>query len=248
MKVITDIEQGTQQWHDLRRCKVTGTKLENAVGTPLARAQQIAELIAEEGTEQSKVLRPTAEMERGTAEEIFTIKRYEEKFKRKVDRVTMCISDEFPWLAVSPDGLIKDKKGKYSRAVEIKNPDSKTLMFNKMLNLIGMEKLGLGAWSKPTEKNPDIKFTPSSKEPFLGVPADYKWQVVGSFLVNEDLETLDFVISDARFIDDDAKMYIVEVHRGHPLMQEALEEARNLLISFRREWLEYKEIILPTNF
>ncbi len=232
MKVITDIEQGTKEWHDLRRCKITGTKLDDVMGSQLARIQLISELIAEEGTEQSKVLRPTTEMERGTAEEIFTVKRYEEKFKVKVDRVTMCISDEFPWLAVSPDGLIKDKKGKYSRALEIKNPDSKTLIFNKMLNLIGNQELCLT----------------KSKEPFLGVPAEYKWQVVDSFLVNEDLEILDFVISDARFIDEEAKMYVVEVRRDHPLMQEALAQAREALIQFRKDWIRYKEIVLPTNF
>ncbi|MDB5258091.1 MAG: putative Exonuclease [Chitinophagaceae bacterium] len=232
MKVITDIEQGTKEWHDLRRCKVTGTKLDDVMGTKLARTQLIAELIAEEGTEQSKILRPTAEMERGTAEEVFTVKRYEDKLNVKDDRVTMCISDEFPWLAVSPDGLIKDKNGKYTRAIEVKNPDSKTLIFYKMIDLIGLEELGLA----------------KSKEPFSRVPAEYKWQVVDSFLVNEDLETLDFIISDARFIEDDAKMYIVEVKRDDPKLQEAMAQAREELQRFRLDWLRYKEIVLPTNF
>lgn len=233
MKVIKDIEQGTLEWLQLRQGKVTGTRLGDVMGSANDRLKLIAELIAEEGTEQSKVFRPTPEMERGSAEEIFTVKRYEEKFGIKGEKVCICISDEFPWLAYSPDLLIPEGTGKnkkYTKGVEIKNPDSKTMIFYKMSNMIQGIKL------------------PQAKAPFMGVPADYKWQVVDSFLVNEDQQVLDFVISDARFIDDDAKMYVIEVRRDNPLMQQALQEAREELIRFREDWLSYKETILPLNF
>ena len=229
MKVIKDIEQGSQEWHELRRGKVTGTCLADVMGTPLARHQLIAELIAEEGTEQTKVLRPSVEMERGIAEEVFTIKRYEEKFSRKVEKVTICISDDYDWLAYSPDGLILEN-GQYKRGLEVKNPDSKTMIFYKMTNLI-----------------PDIKLS-ASKTPFLGVPNEYKWQVVLSFIVNNQQEVLDFVISDARFIDDEAKMYVIEVRRDNPLLQQAIQEAETQLESFRKEWLKCKELVLLSNF
>ena len=116
MKVIKDIEQGSQEWHELRRGRITGTCLKDVMGTPELQLKLIAELIAEEGTEQSKITRPTPEMERGIAEEVFTIKRYEDKYKRKVEKVTICIHDDYNWLAYSPDGLVKEK-GKYSRGL-----------------------------------------------------------------------------------------------------------------------------------
>ncbi len=230
MKVIKDIEQGSQEWHDLRRCKVTGTKLDDVMGTPLARLQLIAELIAEEGTEQSKILKPTLEMERGNAEEVFAIKKYEAKHLKKVEKITMCISDEFDWFGYSPDGLIKDKKGKYVEGIEVKNPDSKNVIFYKMVNML-----------------PELPVA-KSKQSFLGIPPDYKWQVVASFLVNKDQQKLHFIIHDARFIDDEAKLYIVDVERNDPLLQEAMKEAEQELVRFRKDWLNYKEVVLPSNF
>lgn len=233
MKIIKDIEQGSLEWHQLRQGKVTGTSLADVMGSQQDRLKLIAELIAEEGTEQSKIMRPTPEMERGIAEEVFTVKRYEEKYGIKGEKVCLCISDEFPWLVYSPDLLIPDRKGKYAKytkGVEIKNPDSKTMIFYKMANMIDGLKL------------------PAYKTPFLGVPAEYKWQVVLSFIVNDEQEILDFVISDARFIDDDAKMYVIEVRRDNPLLQEAIREAKEELVRFREEWIRYKQVVLVSNF
>lgn len=246
MKII-DVEQGTLEWQAERRCRVMGTDLCSVMGSSLERIQLIAEKIAEEGTEQSKVFRATVEMERGTAEEIFAIRSFEKKTKRKVDRVGICVSDEFNWLGFSPDGLIKDKNGKYTENIEVKSPDSKTAVFYQLTNLVGVQELGLGTWSKATKEKPS-EFKPSAKAPFLGVPADYKWQVVASFLVNEAQKKCNFLVYDARFIDDEAKMYVIEVQREHPLMQEAIKQAREALIAFREEWLRYKQVILVSNF
>lgn len=235
MKIIKGVEQGTHEWMALRRGRVTGTKLQEVMGSPLERLKLMSELIAEEGTEQTKAFRPTAEMERGSAEEVFAIKAYEERYGKKVEKVTMIISDEFPWFGVSPDGLIcsygiiKDKKTKlYTEAIEIKNPNSSTMIMYKMGNLVPDCSLGKKHW--------------------LGIPLDYKWQVVGSFLVNPDLERLHFVVHDARFIDEDHKIYVVTVERDHPQLQEALTEARAALVSFREEWIKVRDIVLPASF
>jgi hypothetical protein len=227
MRVIQGIEQGTSEWHALRRGRVTGTKLCDVMGTPLARLSLIAELIAEEGTEQTKAFRATPEMERGAAEEAFAIRAYEKKNGVKVEKATMLISDEFDWLGISPDGLVKEN-GKYSEQLELKNPNSSTLILYKMAN--------------------EVPNCPLAKKHFLGVPNDYKWQIVGSFLVNEDLERMRFVVYDARFINDTHKMYVVTIERSNPELQAALEEARRELIDFREEWLNYKDIVLPDNF
>lgn len=226
MKIIKDIEQGSKEWHEKRRCRVTGTKLDDVMGTPLARLQLICELIAEEGTEQSKITRPTEEMERGTAEEIFAIKRYEQRFGIKTEKICMCISDEFDWLAYSPDAMILDEEGKYSVGIEVKNPDSKKVILYKIMNMVqGFE-----------------------KKSFCGVPLDYKWQVINGFLVNEDLQKTIFIIHDARFIEDDAKLYTIEVYRDNPEVAKAMQEAREELVKFREDWMKYRDIVLPTSF
>src|ERR1700749_2436302 len=98
MKTV-NVEQGTMEWQALRRCKVTGTKLEDVMGTPSARVQLIAELIAEEATEQTKTVRVTEEMERGTNEEEFAIKLFEEQTGKEYVRGGIWLSDEFDFLA-----------------------------------------------------------------------------------------------------------------------------------------------------
>lgn len=229
MRLEKSFEQGTKEWHDIRRGRITGTALQDVMGTPWNRLQLISELVAEEGTEQTKQFRSTPEMERGSAEEPFALQAFQERYNKEVERVGFCVSDQFDWIGYSPDGLIKDENGKYSEGIEIKNPNSSTLILYKILNLVP----GIGS---------------SAKKPFLGVPADYKWQVVHAFLVNDDLEKLYFAIYDARFISDQDKLYVVEVERTNPEMIEALKESREALVAFRAEWLRCKALVLTDNF
>lgn len=269
---IQTIEQGSKEWHDSRMCKVTGTKLKAVMGTKDARNGLIAELIAEEATEQAKAFVTTAEMERGNAEEIFAVKAFEQKTGKKVDRIGLCIHDEHDWIALSPDGLIKDTEGKYSEAIEIKCPDSKKAILYKIENMIPLTETGLiTKYTKAEiievlEKNdiphdpkatianlepllpPGNEGKPSASAPFLGIPSEYKWQVVHYFIVNKDLKKLYFAVYDARFINEDAKLYIVEVERSNEILQEAIRQAEEALIQFRADWLKWKEIVLPTEF
>lgn len=235
---IINVEQGTKDWQDTRRCKVTGTKLKAVMGTGEARRSLIAELIAEEATEQSKVFVTTAEMERGNAEEVFAVRAFEDRTGKKVDRIGMCVDDERDWVALSPDGLIKDADGKYTEAVEVKCPDSKKAILYRIENMIPMEETGLvGA-----------KGQPLAGAPFLGIPSEYKWQVVHYFLVNKDLKKLYFLVYDARFIDEESKLYIVEVKRENELLQEAVAEAEAGLASFKDTWDRWKEVVMPDGF
>ncbi len=231
---ILQLEQGSQEWHDARRCKVTGTKLDDIMGSPLARLQLICELIAEEATEQTKTFKTTAEMERGTAEEPFAVKAFETLTGKAIDKgVGFCISDEFDWFGFSPDGFIlEEKSGKYTEGIEIKNPDTKTAMFYRIANMIPASETKLSA----------------SKQTFLGIPADYKWQVIAGFMVNTDLQKMSFLVYDARIIDEKQKLYVVEVFRENELLQDAMKEAHDELVRFRSDWLKWKDIILPDNF
>lgn len=246
MKIV-DCEQGSIAWREARRCKVTGTRLQDVMGTSLARVQLIAELIAEEVTEQTKTFRVTAEMERGTAEEPFAIRAFQEKTGKAVEAIGFCISDEFDWVGYSPDGGWKEAED-YEDFVEIKNPNSDTAVFYQLTNVVGMEKLGLGTYSRVTKDNPVANFVPSSKNPFLGIPSDYKWQVVHAFIVNEKLQRLHFIVHDARVVDESKRVYVVVVERNNEILQDAIREAREALIEFRADWLGWKEAIYPSNF
>lgn len=246
MKIL-NVEQGTQEWLDARRCVITGTRLGDVMGTSLAQVQLISELIAEEMTEQSKTMRVTAEMERGTMEEPFAVTAFQAKTGKVVDRVGFCISDKYDWIGYSPDGFI-GQENNYTEGIEIKNPNSDTAVFYRLTNEVGMEKLDLGSWSKITKTNLVSEFTPSSKAPFLGIPADYKWQIVQSFIVNEKLQKMYFLVHDARVVDETKKLYVIEVSRENELMQDAINEAMERLIKFRELWLYCRDVIIPNNF
>lgn len=228
--LIIKCNQGTPEWHNARRCRVTGTKLEMVMGTPLARVQLISELIAEEMTEQSEVFRPTAKMERGSEKEPVAVEAFEKQCGKKINRdVGFMVSDEFDWLGFSPDGVIGDD---YSEMVECKNPDTKTMMFYKIANMIPKETTGL----------------PAGKQTWLGVPIDYKYQVICGFLVNEKCKRIHFLVHDDRILDEKQRLYVVVVDRDNELMQKAINETKEELIKFRADWLNWKAIIAPDNF
>lgn len=236
MKILK-LEQGTQEWHEARRCTITGTKLNAVMGTDEAQTTLIAELIAEKGTELTKEFKQSAEMERGSAEEDFAVKKFEAETGQTVDRVGMCVHKKLDWVALSPDGLIKNEKGKYTEAVEIKCPDSKKLILTKIKNMVDPKETGLmGAKGL------------KAGAPFLGVPSEYKWQVVHYFLVNPDLERLHFVTYDERFIDEGMKLYTTTVEREDEEMQGAIKEAEERLKTFRAKWIAWEELVLPSNF
>ncbi|HEC30474.1 MAG TPA: hypothetical protein ENI66_00470 [Candidatus Yonathbacteria bacterium] len=231
MKIL-DLIQNTPEWSTERRGKITGTKLSKVMGTPLNKIELISELIAEVGTEQTKHMGVSEKMRRGTEEEPMSLKSFEKTTGKKVTSVGFCISDEFSYLGLSPDGLISDVYGDYTEAVEIKNPDSSTLIKYKLANMIEEKELGL---------------TPA-KRPFLGIPEEYKYQTLNYFLVNEKLRKLHFVTHDERFISGDMKTYIVELNRENEVLQKELDRIRKALVLFRETWMKWQEIVLPTGF
>ena len=126
MKVL-DLEQGSGEWLRARLGKVTGTRLKSLVGGKQARETLIYELVAEELSGQAEEIYVSAAMKWGTEHEEEAVKKYEEKTKTKTDVIGLCVSDEYPWLALSPDRLVKKGK-KYVGAVEVKCPGTKTVM------------------------------------------------------------------------------------------------------------------------
>ena len=227
--VYKDIEQGTHEWLMLRLKMVTGTSLDDVMGTDYARISLICRMIAEELTEQAKAFKSTATMERGTGEEIFAIKRYETKYNTTVDRVAFCVSDEFSFLGCSPDGLIADPFGVYIGGAEVKSPDTETSVFYQLSNQVD---LGLA----------------KSYTPFCGIPYKYKWQVLNYFIVCDTIEWVDFIVYDERIIDEDYKLYVKRINRNDPVVQMAITEAKIALAKFALEYQQYRKLFIKTDF
>jgi putative phage-type endonuclease len=115
MKIIK-CEQGTEEWLKMRLGKVTGTRLKSVMGTKAARETLIYELVAEQLSGVGESVYVNDAMRWGTDHEDEAIELY----GKKVKKVGFCISDEFPFLGLSPDAL-RGKTG----AVEVKCPSTK---------------------------------------------------------------------------------------------------------------------------
>jgi len=108
------IEQRTDEWHQLRKGKITGTTLKSIMGTPKARQEAIYEILAErlttgidDGSENA--------MDRGTRLEGEAISMFELEVGKQVELVGFAEDDTNPMIANSPDGLIGE-----TEAIEVK--------------------------------------------------------------------------------------------------------------------------------
>lgn len=117
MKVIENIEQNTNAWLDLRKGRITGSKLADIVvkrgtGKKIGFYELIADKlsIAEEAEDA---------MERGHRLEGVALDLFTEQTGKKLTRGVFCVSDDNDYIALSPDALI-GSKGKFDGAVEVK--------------------------------------------------------------------------------------------------------------------------------
>jgi len=116
MKKHNKVEQGTDEWHQLRKGKITGTYLKAIMGTPKARQEAIYEMIAERLTMgvESETTWENA-MDRGLRLEDDAITMFEFETGKQVERTGFCEDDTNALIANSPDGLIGENE-----AVEVK--------------------------------------------------------------------------------------------------------------------------------
>lgn len=111
-----NIEQGTPEWHQLRKGKITGTQLKDIMGTPKKREDAIYEIIAERltiGVEDSENYENA--MDRGVRLEPDAISAFELETGKSVEVTGFCEDDTNPMIANSPDGLIGE-----TEAIEVK--------------------------------------------------------------------------------------------------------------------------------
>lgn len=105
MKKHNDIVQGTDEWHQLRKGKITGTTLKAIMGTPKARQDALYEIIAERLTvgASGEYENP---MDRGIRLEPEAISAFEFETGKTVERTGYCEDDTNSKIGYSPDGLI----------------------------------------------------------------------------------------------------------------------------------------------
>lgn len=190
MKVY-HFEQRSKEWYDIRKGKVTGTRLKALMGKDWLSV--VDEVVAEIITGQVEETYINQAMQWGIDNEPIAKVEYEKTIFSKVHEVGFCVSDKYKFLGVSPDGWVGSNGG-----VEIKCPNSKTHQ-----KYIRQDKL----------------------------PTDYRPQIVDYFLVNEDLEWLDFVSFDPR--NDYMPLFIKRVLKDELL--EDIQKAETLLDKFWNE-------------
>src|SRR3990167_2199768 len=114
MKRKNNIQQGSDEWHQIRKGKITGTMLKNLMGTPRAKQEAIYEMVAQRLTIGIQDFEENA-MDRGTRLEDEAIAAFEFESGKTVEKTGFVENDEDSSIANSPDGLIGE-----TEAVEIK--------------------------------------------------------------------------------------------------------------------------------
>lgn len=122
---IHNLKQGTDEWLEMRKCKVTGSKFSRAISSKKeTRLGLIKELIAQKYANVIEDGYKSPQMTRGTDEEKYAIQSYVERYDKEVEVVGMCEHDDYDWLMFSPDRY-EDNRETY---LEAKCPDSETLI------------------------------------------------------------------------------------------------------------------------
>lgn len=116
---IYNHEQRSDEWYEARRGVITGSRLKNIIKTRgTGRKIGFYEVLAERLT--GLPSDDETPLERGVRLEPEAFEKFKETIGKDVEEVGLCISKDCPHIGVSPDGLIKNAKGKYTEAVEIK--------------------------------------------------------------------------------------------------------------------------------
>jgi putative phage-type endonuclease len=119
------IEQGTSEWHELRRGKVTASRVADILaktksGPSASRQNYLIELALQRTTKTIEPSYTNAAMEWGTVTEPQARVAYEVKTGNFVDQIAFIDHPTIKGFGCSPDGLVKDG------LIEIKCPNSAT--------------------------------------------------------------------------------------------------------------------------
>lgn len=172
-----EIEQGSIEWHHERAGRVTGTRLQSALGAKFAlrtskwslgdekiQTTLMYGLIAERMTEVQIIELNTAAVERGREQEPFAIIAAAKHSGEDYQPCGMLISEEYQEFGFSPDAVTKEN-GIVIGGLETKCPSSKKHIEYLMLN---------------------------------EVPKEYFWQVMSPFICGDSVQWWDFASYDDR--------------------------------------------------
>jgi len=123
MNLIKDLEQRTEEWKQIRKGSIGGTRVKTVMAKnnlPL-----VDELIAEKHSDLIEETFVNDAMQRGIDLEPFAIAEFEDRIEMKVDSFGLVTNDDFPGCHLSPDGLILDGSGVPLSGVEVKCPSTK---------------------------------------------------------------------------------------------------------------------------
>lgn len=123
---MSEIEQGSPEWHAIRLGKVTASRIADATartktGWGASRANYMAELLVERLTERPTESYTNAAMQWGTDKEPDAIAAYEFLTGDTVERVAFDAHPTIAMAGASPDGLVGDKG-----LIEVKCPNTAT--------------------------------------------------------------------------------------------------------------------------
>lgn len=121
MKRYNNVEQKSDEWHHLRKGKITGTTLKAIMGTPKARQDALYEIIAERLTVGVDGENYENAMERGNRLESDAIAMFEFESGKQVERTGFCEDETNPFIANSPDGLIGEDEAVEAKCMGGKN-------------------------------------------------------------------------------------------------------------------------------
>lgn len=151
MKIIY-IPQSSDEWHEYRFRKVTGTKIQSAIGAKLVKGEWklgdkkiqktlMMELASEFQSELEIDDFSSEAMERGNDLEPVSVMAASKKHKINLESCGMLQSDTLPNFAFSPDAVCKDKNGVVIGGYEAKSKSGKKHIEYQIENAVPNEHL-----------------------------------------------------------------------------------------------------------
>lgn len=133
MRLHNNLKQGSEEWLNFRKQKVSGTCFAQAISDKKeTRLGLIYDLIAEKYSTQVEDSYVSPEMTRGTFEEKYAAEEYGRRYETNLEVIDICQHDEYDWLIFSPDRFAN----KRTRYVEFKCPNSSTMIKYTLANKI----------------------------------------------------------------------------------------------------------------
>lgn len=141
--------------------------------------------------------------------------KYEDLMWVKVEEIWFIKKNDWLWL--SPDWCImKPETWKYSKHIEIKCP-----LWNDSAKFYKYMFEWLEAIKNDTDK--------------------YIWQIVHNFIVNSDLEEMDFIIFNPN-LPKEKQLFIINIKKEE--IQEEIEKAQQRILEFREIWEKHITLLI----